>query len=106
LQPTLPTTRIGGWSSGGAGHQGADVGGNGPCRWHESAALRIGASPGLELADGPLVAGLSIQGGSPLAHQVCGRNGCSIVTSSAAVLTRLPWRVGWQAAVPPVTGSE
>jgi hypothetical protein len=73
LQPTLPTTRIGGWSSGGAGHQGADVGGNGPCRWHESAALRIGASPGLELADGPLVAGLSIQGGSPLAHQVCGR---------------------------------
>jgi hypothetical protein len=49
------------------------VGGNGLCCWDESAALRIGASPGLELADEPLVAGLGIQGGSPLAHQLCGR---------------------------------
>src|SRR5215218_4288159 len=83
LQPTLPTPRTGGWSSAGAGHQGAEVGGNGRCRWHEWAALRIGAGPGLELADEPLVAGLGIQSGSPLAHQLCGRNGCSMVVSSA-----------------------
>src|SRR5215218_10982977 len=73
LQPTLPTPRVGGWSSAGVGHQGADVGGNGRCRWRESAPLRIGAGPGLELADESLVAGLGIQGGSPLAHQLCGR---------------------------------
>ena len=72
------------------GHQGADVGGKGLCCWEESAALRIGASPGLKPADEPLVAGLGIQGGSPLAHQLCGRNGCSIVVSPAEVLTRLP----------------
>jgi hypothetical protein len=58
--------------SGGAGHQGADVARERPCREGESAALRIGAGPGLALADESLVAGLGIQGGSPLAHQLCG----------------------------------
>jgi hypothetical protein len=49
------------------------VDGKGLCCWEEWAALRIGASPGLELADEPLVAGLGTQGGSPLAHQLRGR---------------------------------
>jgi hypothetical protein len=43
-----------------------------PCREDQSAALRIGASPGLELADESLVAGLGVQGGSALPHQFCG----------------------------------
>jgi hypothetical protein len=44
-----------------------------PRGYDESAASRIGASPGPDLADEPLVVGLGIQGGSPLAHQLFGR---------------------------------
>jgi hypothetical protein len=43
-----------------------------PRRDGEPAALGIGASWGLELAAESLVAGLGIQGGSPLADQLCG----------------------------------
>ena len=59
-------------SSAGAGHHGADVACKHPCHQDESAALRIGASRGLDLAGEPLVAGLGIQGGSPLVRQLLG----------------------------------
>src|SRR4029450_7275631 len=66
------TRILNGWSSSGAGHQSADVARQRPCRYGETATVGIGASPGLELADESLVAGLGIQGGSPLAHQLFG----------------------------------
>jgi hypothetical protein len=43
-----------------------------PCREDESIAVRIRSSPGQGLADESLVAGLGIQGGLPLPHQLCG----------------------------------
>jgi hypothetical protein len=61
-----------GGRSGGAGHQGADMARERPCREGESATLGIGAGPGRALADQSLGAGLGIQGGSPLAHQLRG----------------------------------
>jgi hypothetical protein len=72
LGPGRPSP-VAAWCSGGAGDHRADLADKGPCCDGESSALWIAASPRSELAGQPGMAGLGMQGGSPLVHQRFGR---------------------------------
>jgi hypothetical protein len=61
-----------GWSLGGVGDHRAELADKLPCCDDEPSAVRIAASRRRELAGQPLMAGLGIQGGSPLTHQLLG----------------------------------
>jgi hypothetical protein len=77
IRPTVTIRQLGG-----ARHQGADVVGKRPCRCDEPAALRIGARWRPGLAHESLMAGLGVQGRSPLARQLFGPRRWGIIASS------------------------
>jgi hypothetical protein len=66
-------TQAAAWSSGGAGDDRTDLANNGPCRDGEPSPLRIAARPRPDLTGQPRMAGLGMQAGSPLSHQLFGR---------------------------------